>query len=390
MNHDPLAWIDDELTSLKTRQLRRQLTTRSGAQRAQQVHIDDQPLVNFSSNDYLGYAAELATFHQQAWFEDGWGSGASPAISGRSELHEQLEAQLARFERTEAALLFSSGYAANTGCIPALAGPTDAVFSDEKNHASIIDGCRLSGAEIAVYRHLDLDQLAELLEQHSTARRRLIVTDSLFSMDGDLAPLVQLSQLAQQSGAMLMVDEAHATGVLGPGGRGLAEELGVADQVDVRVGTLSKALGSAGGFVAGSAQLIQWLSNRARSYVFSTAPPPPLAAAALQALLWVDEQPERRQQLLAQAAQLRQQLGQQGWQVCDHASQLIAIRVGDPGLTLQLSSQLRQQGLLVPAIRPPTVPEGQSLLRISISYNHQVAECDQLLAALASCRSLAQ
>ena len=390
MNHDPLAWIDDELASLKTQQLRRQLTTRSGAQRAQQVHIDDQPLVNFSSNDYLGYAAELANFHQQSWFEDGWGSGASPAISGHSELHEQLEAQLARFERTEAALLFSSGYAANTGCIPALVGPTDAVFSDEKNHASIIDGCRLSGAEIAVYRHLDLDQLAELLEQHSTARRRLIVTDSLFSMDGDLAPLVQLSQLAQQSGAILMVDEAHATGVLGPGGRGLAEELGVADQVDVRVGTLSKALGSAGGFVAGSAQLIQWLSNRARSYVFSTAPPPPLAAAALQALRWVDEQPERRQQLLAQAAQLRQQLGQQGWQMCDHASQLIAIRVGDPGLALQLSSQLRQQGLLVPAIRPPTVPEGQSLLRISISYNHQAAECDQLLAALASCRSLVQ
>ena len=386
---DPLSWIEDQLQSLDQRQLRRIPATRRGPQDARQVLLDDQALINFASNDYLGYAAELAGMADDpGWLADGWGSGASPLVTGRGELHEQLEIQLARFEQTEAALLFPSGFAANTGTIPALVGPGDVIFSDLKNHASIIDGCRLSRADVAVYRHLDVDHVAELLEQHSAARRRLIVTDSLFSMDGDLAPLDELASLAQRYGAMLMADEAHATGVLGPGGRGLAEQLGVAGQVHVRVGTLSKALGCSGGFVAGSAQLVQWLANRARSYVFSTAPPPPLAAAALQALRWVEQQPQRRQQVLEQSACLRQQLDQQGWDVSHHASQIIAIRVGDPGMALQVSAQLRHQGLLVPAIRPPSVPEGESLLRVSVGFRHQPEDLEKLARALETCRSL--
>ncbi|MFP6751301.1 MAG: 8-amino-7-oxononanoate synthase [Pirellulaceae bacterium] len=385
---DPLSWIDDQLQSLEQQQLRRHLATRTGPQDAHQILLDDQVLVNFASNDYLGFAAELAELSADPdWLVDGRGSGASPLVTGRAELHEQLECQLARFERTEAAILFPSGYAANTGTIPALVGPGDVIFSDAKNHASIIDGCRLSGASLAIYRHLDHQHAGELLDQQATARRRLIVTDSLFSMDGDLAPLQQLADLAEQYDAMLMVDEAHATGILGPSGRGACELAGVTDRVHIKVGTLSKALGCSGGFVAGSAMLIQWLANTARSYVFSTAPPAPLAAAALCALRWIDEFPHRRHQVLENARQLRQQLSLQGWEVSSQPTQVIALPIGDPGQALQLARELSRQGLLVAAIRPPSVPEGESLLRISIGHHHQPADLDQLVAALQACRS---
>ena len=386
---DPLSWIDDQLHALEQQQLCRQLATRSGPQDARQVVLDDQSLINFASNDYLGFAAELAELATDpAWLADGWGSGASPLVSGRGQLHEQLECQLARFEQTEAALLFPSGFAANTGTIPALAGPGDVILSDARNHASIIDGCRLSGATLAIYRHLDTDHADQLLHQHARARRRLIVSDALFSMDGEIAPLEQLAELAEKHDAMLMVDEAHATGVLGPAGRGACELAGVANRVHIKVGTLSKALGCSGGFVAGSAMLIQWLANAARSYVFSTASPAPLAAAALCALRWIDEFPERRAQVLQNASQLRHELALQGWKISDQSTQVIALPVGDPGLALQLSGELRTKGLLVPAIRPPSVREGESLLRVSVGYRHQRADLEQLAVALEQCRSL--
>jgi 8-amino-7-oxononanoate synthase len=207
-------------------------------------------------------------------------------------------------------------------------------------------------------------------------------------MDGDIAPLEQLAKLAEKHDAMLMVDEAHATGVLGPTGRGACELAGVADRVHVKVGTLSKALGCSGGFVAGSAMLIQWLANTARSYVFSTASPAPLAAAALCALRWIDEFPERRAQVLENASQLRHELALQGWKVSGQATQVIALPVGNPGQALQLAGELRKKGLLVPAIRPPSVPEGESLLRVSVGYRHQRADLEQLTVALEQCRSL--
>ncbi len=247
----------------------------------------------------------------------------------------------------------------------------------------MIDGCRLSRADVHVYPHRDCEALASLLADGGRYRRRLIVTESVFSMDGDLAPLVRLADLAERFDAMLLVDEAHATGVFGSQGRGLAEQLGVENRVTVRIGTLSKALGAAGGFVCGSERLIQWLVNRARPYVFSTALPPATCAAARRALAIVGEEGRRRQALLEQAAALRSRLNDQGWNVGASASQIVPLLVGEARETTRLADRLRQRGLLVPAIRPPSVPAGESLLRISLTLGHSQAMLDQLCAALA-------
>jgi 8-amino-7-oxononanoate synthase len=300
---------------------------------------------------------------------DGWGSGASPLVTGYSQRQRRLEERLAEFEGTEAALLFPSGFAANVGTIAALAGPGDTVFTDRKNHASLLDGCRLSRADVRVYPHNDWRKLESLLDRHRGARR-LIVTDSLFSMDGDLAPLAELADLAQRYDAMLMIDEAHATGVFGSLGRGVAEQLGLEGRIPIRVGTLSKALGSIGGFVAGSRRLIEWLVNRARPYIFSTAAPAAICAAGIAALDIVGAEPQRRRELLASAQTLRAALAGQGWNVGQSASQIIPLLVGDPNRAVALSARLLDRGLLVPAIRPPTVPQGEACLRISLSYGH--------------------
>ena len=383
MNHNtdhPLDWIDRELAELELSGLRRRLATRQGPQAARVV-IDGRDLVNFGSNDYLALAADprLAAAAAEAAGREGWGSGASPLVSGRATSHERLEHRLAEFEGTEAALVFPSGFAANTGAIAALVGPGDAVYTDRKNHASLLDGCRLSRADVRVYPHADCRRLAELLERSGKRhRRRLIVTDSLFSMDGDLAPLGELAELAEQHDAMLMVDEAHATGVFGPGGRGVAEHLGVEARVHVRVGTLSKALGCAGGFVAGSRRLVEWLVNRARSYVFSTAGPAAVAAAAAAALEIVRDEPHRREGLLASARQLREGLAEQGWDVGRSASQIVPVVVGQPDRAVGLAATLGERGFFVPAIRPPTVPQGESCLRISLTCGHSA----EMIAAL--------
>jgi 8-amino-7-oxononanoate synthase len=305
-------------------------------------------------------------------------------VTGHGESHRRLEAALAEFKGAEAALVFSSGFAANAGTIAALVDRGDTVFGDELNHASLIDGCRLSRAEVQVYPHRDVAALEELLRSSSAARRRLIVTDSVFSMDGDLAPLTELAELADRYDAMLMVDEAHATGIFGAHGRGLAEALGVESRVDVSVGTLSKALGSVGGFISGRKALIEWLVNRARTYVFSTALPAAACAAALAGLEIVRQEPGRREQLLKRVEYLRRQLSDQGWLVGASASQIIPVVVGSEARALSLGAQLQAAGLLVPAIRPPSVPPGKSLLRISVSSAHTVPMIDSLLAALAS------
>ena len=390
MSHDPLAWIDDELQRLAGRGLWRQRVLRVGPQ-GPVIELDGRRLVNFGSNDYLGLAAELSAAAPQAdamsaGGAPGWGSGASPLITGWDAAHEQLERELSRFEGTEASLLFSSGYAANVGTLAALVGKADAVYSDARNHASIIDGCRLSGAQIVVYPHGDAAALARLLGEGRRFRRRLIVTDSLFSMDGDLAPLPALAEVAARHKAMLMVDEAHATGVFGSRGRGVCEHLGMEDAVHVRVGTLSKALGSIGGFVTGRRSLVDWLANRARPYFFSTAPPAAFAYAALDALAKVRQEPQRRQRLLSEAAALRSELAAQGWQTGGSASQIIPLVIGDPHQTMQAAAHLREAGLLVPGIRPPSVPVGHALLRISLSAAHQPAHCEQLLTATAALR----
>ncbi|UUO06071.1 8-amino-7-oxononanoate synthase [Blastopirellula sp. J2-11] len=382
MTRRPLAWLEEELQTLDQLQLRRRLRTHAGPQTAE-IAVDGQPLINFGGNDYLGLAADprIAAAATAAIQTEGWGSGASPLVTGHGQSHAALEAAVAKLEGTEAALLFSSGFAANVGAITALAGKGDVIFSDAKNHASIIDGVRLSGARPQIYQHLDVDHLEKLIAQAAPFRRRLIVTDSLFSMDGDFAPLKELTELAAQYDAMLLVDEAHATGVFGEQGRGVCEQLGVEDQVDVRVGTFSKALGGHGGFVVGSRSLIDWLLNRARSYIFSTAAPMAAAAAMIAALQIVHDEPQRRQLLLERATKLRSDLRAQGWQVGGE-SQIIPIRLGEPEPTMQASLRLREQGLFVPGIRPPSVPSGESLLRISLSFAHTVEHLDRLVGAL--------
>lgn len=379
-----LEWLYDALADLEARGLRRALAVRQSPQRGDRIEIDGQSLVNFGSNDYLGLASDpriLAAVHG-ALDEAGWGSGASPLVTGRSSLHAQLEKQIAAFEGTEAAILFPTGYAANVGTIAALVEKGDAVYSDELNHATIIDGCRISGAAIHVYRHSDPAHLGELLRRKSSFRRRLIVTDSLFSMGGDFAPLRELASLAEQFGAMLMVDEAHAMGVFGQRGRGLCEEMGVEEQVAIRVGTLSKALGSHGGFVAGSQVLIDWLANRARPYTFSTAAPAAAAAAGLKSLEILQAEPERRQRLLSIAGKLRGSLAAQGLVGATAQAQIIPVILGDPGRTMAAAAAMRRRGIFVPAIRPPSVPAGQSLLRISLTYLHSEEQIAGLVAAL--------
>jgi 8-amino-7-oxononanoate synthase len=381
--HASLAWIDEGLSSLDRQGLRRRISCRGGAQ-STRLLLDGRELINFGSNDYLGLASDprLAAAAAAAATREGWGSGASPLITGYAESHRRLERRLAEFEGTESALLFSSGFAANAGTIAALVGPGDLVLTDRKNHASLLDGCRLSRADVRTYAHGDWQELGRLLSRPGTHRRRLIVTDSLFSMDGDLAPLAELVELADRHEAMLMVDEAHATGIFGPRGRGLAEALGLEARIPIRVGTLSKAVGSLGGFVAGSRSLVEWLINRARPYVFSTAMPAPLAAAASAALEIVRDEPHRREGLLARAEELRRVLAAEDWNLGRSASQIIPLVVGQPDRAVRLSRALGDRGLLVPAIRPPTVPEGEACLRISLTYGHTPKMVQRLIEAL--------
>lgn len=383
----PLSWIDDELAALASDDLLRSLPAPLGRQGAVVEH-EGRRLVNFASNDYLGLAADrrLVDAAIDACRIGGLGQAASPLICGRSHYHAALERRLAEFEGVEAALVFPSGFAANMGTIPALVDRGDAVYGDAKNHASLIDGCRLSRAERFVYPHVDVAALEQLLREGARYRRRLIVTDSLFSMDGDLAPLAELAELAQRYNAMLMVDEAHATGVFGQRGRGVAEHLGVEHAIDVRMGTLSKALGAAGGFVAGSQSLIRWLANRARSYVFSTAQPAAIAAAALAAIGIVEAEPRNGAGLLHTASRLRVLLSSQGWSIGSSASQIIPIIVGSPAVAMQLSVSLRNRGYWAPVIRPPSVPPGESLLRISLTTAHSADMIDGVLAALDASR----
>ncbi len=383
----PLEWIDDELAELAERGLRRAAAAHAGPQQVQ-LHVAGRDLLNFGSNDYLGLAADsrLCEAAARAAKAEGWGAGASPLVTGRAAAHCQMEQRLAEFEGAEAALVFSSGYAANVGAIAALAGRGDAIYSDDKNHASMIDGARLSRADVHIFPHRDPGALEALLRDSAGYRRRLIMTESVFSMDGDLAPLVELADLTERFDCMLLVDEAHATGVFGPHGRGLAEELNVEDRVSVRIGTLSKALGSAGGFVCGSAPLVEWLANRARSYVFSTALPPAVCAASMAALEIVTGEPQRRTELRHRAAELRQTLREQGWNLGDSESQIVPLVVGEVAAAMRLAAALSEQGILAPAIRPPSVPEGQSLVRISLSHAHTSDMVERLARALLRCR----
>jgi len=384
-----LAWIDDDLSALRTAGLERPHRVRAGRQ-GREVELNGETLLNFGANDYLGYAGDvrLTKAASKAACAEGFGAGASPLVSGHSQAHELLEWALANLLAVDAALAFPSGFAANTATIAALVGPDDFVASDARNHASIIDGCRLSRGRVGIYPHRDMAALDSLLSQAGSARRRLIVTDTVFSMDGTIAPLADLCDLASKHQAILMVDEAHATGVFGPRGSGLVEEAGCADGVHVRVGTLSKALAAAGGFVAGHAEMIHWLRHTARAWIFSTAHPPAVAAAATRSIALLAEEPHRRLELRRRAADFRHALLQAGLAITgDHtqaSTQIVPIVVGTATAAVDVATRLADSGFFVPAIRPPSVPEGKSLLRVSLSWHHTATDLDRLAATIAS------
>jgi 8-amino-7-oxononanoate synthase len=376
------SWMDDDLAARRRAGLyrtRRRLQSGQGAT-VRHRHAD---LINFASNDYLGYAHDprLARAAARAARRYGCGAGASPLVTGLLPPLRRLEVDLARWEGAEAALVFPSGFQGNVAVVSALAGAGDALFSDAANHASLIDGCRLSRATVHVYRHNDLGHLDELLRSRRDARRRIVVSDSVFSMDGDLADLAGLLRLAHDHDALLLLDEAHATGVLGAHGRGLTDATRPDDRL-VKLGTLSKALGSQGGFVAGSRRTIDWLVNHARPYIFSTALAPPAAAAARRAVALVAQEPERRQHLLALAEELRQRLKGIALNVGPSACQIVPVIVGDAQAAVDLSRRLEALGLLVPAIRPPSVPEGTSRLRMSLTAGHTEGDVDRLVEGL--------
>jgi 8-amino-7-oxononanoate synthase len=395
-----LASLDDILTAElqllrgldRERRLRR-VWNRRGAV----VETERGPAVDFSSNDYLGLASDsrLVVAAERALHEHGVGAGAARLISGNNPEHEALESELADFFDAERAITFSTGYAANVGTISALVGRGDAIFSDALNHASVIDGCRLSRADVHVYSHADASSLADLLERHRAgARRALIVTDGLFSMDGDVAPLREIVDLARRYDAWTYVDDAHAIGVLGADGRGTPSALGCHGEIDVCVGTLGKAFGVAGAFVYGSATLAHYLLNTARSFIFSTAVLPAQAAAAREGVRIVRAEPERRERVLSNALTLVSACAKALERGRHHErsegsafpalSPIIPIRLGDEATTMRVGAELAGRGYLVGAIRPPTVPVGGSRLRIAASAAHTPHQIAALADALAA------
>jgi 8-amino-7-oxononanoate synthase len=378
------SWMSEGLAALAEQALLRQRRTVKRHPGAL-CEVEGRRLVDFASNDYLGLSQHRRVIEaaQSATAECGAGSGASALVAGRSVWHQRLEARLAEFEGQEAAILFPTGYAANVGTITALVNGEDVIFSDSLNHASVIDGCRLSGAAVHVYNHQALVSLEARLTAVRSARRRLIVTDGVFSMDGVLAPLPELCELARRHDALVLVDEAHATGVFGRHGRGSAELLDVEGSVAVRVGTLSKAVGSVGGFVTGSRVLIDWLWNRARPQIFSTAAPPSACAAAWAALEIIEAEPELRSTLLNNSERMRSAIQELGLDTIPGGTgPIVPVILSDASLTLRVADGLEQRGFLVGVMRPPSVPPDSSRLRIAVSAVHEPRMIEGLLSAL--------
>jgi 8-amino-7-oxononanoate synthase len=367
--------VAERLEELRDRGLYRQLRLVSGPQ-GPRVLLGGRPVLLLCSNNYLGLADHptVRRAAAEAALRGGAGAGASRLVSGNMEPHRQLESRLAEFKGYESALLFGSGYLANSGVIAALAGDGEVVFSDELNHASIVDGCRLSRAETFVYRHGDLEHLAWGLEQ-AGGRGSLIVSDGVFSMDGDVAPLPQLLELARRHDCRLMIDEAHATGAIGPSGRGSVAAAGLSDEVDVVVGTLGKALGSYGAYACANAETIDYLVNSARPFIFSTAPPPPSVAAATAALELVS--PHRVERLQANASRFRAALAAEGLDPGRSQSQIVPIEVGEAEIAMDLCERVLERGVFAQGIRPPTVPEGSSRLRFTVMASHRIGELER-------------
>lgn len=378
----PFSHLADELKDLEAAGLRRHRRVLESPQ-GTRIVVDGRECLSFCSNDYLGLASHPALIGaaQSAVARYGVGAGASHLVSGHSALHHTLESELAAFTGLPAALLFSAGYMANLGIITVLAGRDDEVFADKLNHASLNDAVLLSRAKFTRYPHLDLVVLEKRLAA-SRAKRKLVVTDAVFSMDGDMAPVPELLALCERHDALLVLDDAHGFGVLGTGGRGILEHFGITSERIVYMATLGKAAGVFGAFVAGPVQLTDYLVQRARSYIYTTATPPLLSAALSASLQLIEGEAWRRERLLELIAGLRQGLKLRRWRLMDSTTPIQPVIIGTNQETLAVSEALRERGIWVPAIRPPTVPKGEARLRISLSAAHTVEDVERLAQVL--------
>jgi 8-amino-7-oxononanoate synthase len=378
-----ISFLEKELQYLESSGIYRKLKTVDSPQ-GREITLGGQRVLNFCSNDYLGLANDehIKAAALEAIKEYGLGTGASRLICGNMNPHEKLETELAQLKNAESALVYSSGYMANTGIIPALMDRHGVVLSDKLNHASIIDGIILSRAKLVRYPHADVQALKEMLKNIPAAQHKLIVTDSVFSMDGDKAPLKEIVDLARRYEAMVMVDEAHAFGVLGKQGSGLVEELALEGMVDIQMGTLSKAAGCFGAYVCGAKILREYLINKSRSFIYTTAMPSLIAQAARRALQIIRQGVQLRGQLQDNADYLRTKLHDLGFDTMNSTTPIIPILVKDPQRALEISRRLLLKGIFLQAIRPPTVPVGTSRLRLTVMATHTQDDLDRLLTAL--------
>ncbi len=374
---------EQQLLELEAKGLRRHLRTAKGPAGREMV-IDGRRVVNFCSNNYLGLAHDhrLVEAARQSLAADGFGTGASRLVSGNANEFQRLETELADFKGTEAALFFTSGYMANVGVIAGLYGPRDFIFSDKLNHASLLDGILLSRAELKRYPHGDMEALAAMLAQAPVAARKLIVTDSVFSMEGDIAPLDTIVDLANRYEADVLVDEAHALGVLGKKGRGAVEHFGLEGKIAIQMGTLSKAAGAFGAYVCGSRPLIDCLINNARSFIYTTGLPPSVVAAARAGLKIIQEEPLLRTKLWENVVAVRQDIQSLGFDLLNTQTPIMPILLKDPAVTVEFSRRLLERGIFVQAIRPPTVPVNSARLRITVMATHTAQDQERLVASL--------
>lgn len=376
--------LDNELEELKRKNLYRSLRCITSAQ-GPKVIVEGKEVFLFCSNNYLGLAnhPRLIKASVEALKKYGTSSVASRLISGTMSLHQELEEKIAIFKGQEAGIIFSSGYMANLGVITAVVGLEDVIISDRLNHASLIDGCRLSQAKLKIYPHNDVEALEKILKETQNYRRRLIITDSIFSMDGDIAPLPEICKLAKKYNSYLMVDDAHATGVLGEGGRGSAEYFKLKkDDIDIYMGTFSKALGSFGGFITGSRVLINYLRNKARTFIYSTSLPPSVSAVSLEALKILENEPQVRRRLWKNVKYFRSKLENLGYNIMNSQTQIIPLLIKDNFRTMAMSKGLFAEGLFAVGIRPPSVPINTSRIRLSLMATHTKDDMDKAVAIL--------
>ncbi|MPY87340.1 MAG: glycine C-acetyltransferase [Luteitalea sp.] len=381
---DPLAYLGTDLDSLKEQGLYRQLRILHGEQKARSI-FDGQSVVNLSSNNYLGLTThpKLREYALRVLGELGVGSGAVRTIAGTMEIHLELERRLAAFKQVEAVVVFQSGFAANAGTVAAILGKEDVIVSDELNHASIIDGCRLSRAAIKVFPHRDVQAARQVLQELPASQRKLLISDGVFSMDGDVAPLPALCDLAEEFGCIMMVDDAHASGVFGRNGRGTIDHFGVHERVDIQVGTLSKALGALGGYVAGTRTLIEVLYHRARPFLFSTSHPPSVAATCLAAIDVLLEEPQLIDRLWENTRFFKEGLQQLGFDTGTSESPITPVIVGDAPRAMKLSDRLFEEGVFAQSIGFPTVPRGKARVRTIVTATHTREELQYALDAFA-------